>query len=294
MPYYDGQGRGFPIRWLIALVIAGMGLWSYYHQSEVNPVTGQKQHVAMTADQETAIGLQSAPQMAAEMGGEVDESDPREQLVKRIGQHVLIGSDAHKSPYNYDFHLLNDSKTINAFALPGGQVFITVGLLDKLENEAQLAGVLGHEIGHVVNRHAAQHLAKSELGQKIASSVGVAASQDMRHGMEASAVAAVVNHMMQLKYSRNDESEADQFGLQYMTQAGYDPRAMLGVMKILMESSKRGEQPEILQTHPQPEHRIERIQAYLDKNYPGGVPEDLTMGPALQHAVEAGYDDRAR
>jgi predicted Zn-dependent protease len=294
MPDYDNQGRGFPLRWIIALAIAGMGLWTYFSQSQVNPVTGEKQHVAMTADQETAIGLQSAPEMAAQMGGEVSASDPREQLVKRIGQKVYINSDAQRSPYTYDFHLLNDSKTINAFALPGGQVFITVGLLDKLENEAQLAGVLGHEIGHVVNRHAAEHLAKSELGQKIAGSVGVAASRDMRHGMEAAAVAAVVNHMLQLKYSRNDESEADQFGLQYMTQAGYDPRAMLGVMKILMDVSRSGAQPELFQTHPQPEHRIERIQAYLDKTYPNGVPADLTMGQPLHHSVEAGYEDRAR
>jgi predicted Zn-dependent protease len=294
MPDYENQGRGFPMRWLIALVIAGMGLWTYFHQTEVNPVTGQKQHVAMTADQETAIGLQSAPEMAAQMGGEVAESDPREQLVKRIGEKVYINSDAQRSPYKYDFHLLNDPQTINAFALPGGQIFITVGLLDKLENEAQLAGVLGHEIGHVVNRHAAQQLAKSELGQKIAGSVGVAASRDMRHGMEASAVAAVVNKMMQLKYSRNDESEADQYGLEYMTQAGYDPRAMLGVMKILMESSRGGQQPELFQTHPQPEHRIERIQAYLDKNYPNGVPAELTMGRPLQRSLEAGYEDRAR
>src|SRR5205085_11027195 len=115
--------------------------------TEVKPVTGEKQHIALNTDQEIALGLQAAPQMVAEMGGEVPSSDPQAQTVKEIGQRVWQSSDARRSPYKFAFHLLADPKTINAFALPGGQIFITRGLLTKLENEAQLAGVLGHETG---------------------------------------------------------------------------------------------------------------------------------------------------
>ena len=164
---YQG-GRRLPIGAGRALVIALIGIVMYMSRTQVNPVTGKKQHVAMSVDQEMALGLQAAPEMANKMGGDVDPSeDPRAALVEEVGRRLVHTSDARKSPYveNFHFHLLRDPKTINAFALPGGQIFITEGLLNRMDNEAQLAGVLGHEIGHVVNRHAAEQMAKGQLGQ---------------------------------------------------------------------------------------------------------------------------------
>jgi predicted Zn-dependent protease len=127
---------------------------------------------------------------------------------------------------------------VNAFALPGGPIFITLGLFEKLDNESQLAGVLGHEIGHVVGRHAAENLAKSQLGSTIATAIGVGASDDRGHGRSAMFAAQVADQMFQLRFSRADESEADTLGLTYMTQAGYDPTGMLDLMRILQEVSK--------------------------------------------------------
>src|SRR5699024_2750743 len=146
------------------------------------------------------------------------------QLVAEVGKRIVSRSDAGKSPYvgNFHFILLRDPDTINAFALPGGQVFITRGLYERLQNEAQLAGVLGHEIGHVINRHAAEHMAKGQLGGMLATAVGVGASDNQGHGQMAAMAAAMVNQMAQLKFSRSDESEADRYGLMYMAQAGYD------------------------------------------------------------------------
>jgi len=284
----DGRGSGFGIRILIAIAMAIFGLFTYYSHTEVNPVTGEKQHISLTTDQEIALGLQAAPEMAAEMGGEVATTDPQSQVVKSIGQKVWQNSDAHRSPYQFAFHLLADSKTINAFALPGGQVFITRGLLDKLENEAQLAGVLGHEIGHVINRHAAEHMAKGQLGQLLAGAAGVATT-DNRRGMSGAIVAQAVNQMTQLKFSRNDESEADDFGLKYMTQSGFDPRAMLGVMQILQDASRGNRQPEFLATHPHPEARLEKIKSFLAKTYPEGVPSYLTQGRPLNSPQNVNY-----
>lgn len=260
-----GRGFGWTTRILLALAIVGFALFKYFSQTEVNPVTGEKQHIAMTADQEAALGLEAAPEMAAQMGGEADPSDPKTELVQGIGRKVVQNSDAAKSPYNYDFHLLRDPETLNAFALPGGQVFITYGLLTKLHDEAQLAGVLGHEIGHVVNRHAAEHMATGQLGQLLAMATGVAVSDEDGRGQRAAMVAAMVNQMVQLKYSRGDELEADRVGMDYMSQAGYDPSAMLGVMRILAEASQGGRAPELLSTHPYPEQRLEAIQKYLDE-----------------------------
>ena len=279
-PYEE---RGPNLRWLAALVIAAIGFITYMVHTQVNPVTHERQHIAMDVDQEKALGLEAAPQMAAKMGGAINpQVDPRAAFVARVGRKLVALSDARESPYvdNFHFYLLRDPHTINAFALPGGQVFITEGLFDKLSDEAELAGVLGHEIGHVVGRHAAEQMAKGQLGQALAVAVGIGASGD-RRGQSAAMAAAMVNQMSQLHFSRADESQADRFGLRFMAQAGYDPRAMVDVMKILIDASRGNRQPEILATHPNPERRLEEIRSILEATYPNGVPETFTRGRPL-------------
>jgi predicted Zn-dependent protease len=209
------------------------------------------------------------------------------QLVSRIGNKVLEASPAREGAFKFQFHLLRDPQTINAFALPGGQIFITVGLLNALQTEAQLAGVLGHEIGHVIHRHAAEHMASGQLGQTIAVAVGVAASDEYGRGQGAAAVAQVVNGMLQLKYGREDEKEADREGLKYIVSAGYDPRAMLGVMEVLKKAAGAGRQPEFMASHPHPESRLEEIRRFIAENYPNGVPSNLTQGRWLHGTVGA-------
>jgi predicted Zn-dependent protease len=279
------------VRWVIGLIIALVGVGMYMFRTEVNPVTGEKQHIAMGVDEEKALGLQAAPDMAAKMGGDIDpRDDPRAAFVSQVGRKLVERSDASRSPYvgNFHFHLLNDPKTINAFALPGGQIFITRGLFDRLENEAELAGVLGHEIGHVIERHTAQQMAAGQLGQILTVAVGVGASGQDDRGRKAQMAAALANQMFSLKYSRGDESQSDSIGLKYMVQAGYDPRAMLSVMKILKAASSGDRQPEFLATHPLPETRLEAIQAQLDKDYPQGVPPDLTTGKKFPRSGSSG------
>lgn len=260
--YGYGGGRGIHFRSIIGIAIILFGIISYFTHESVNPTTGERQHVSMTPDDEIALGLQSAPQMAAQMGGETPLSDPRAEEVEHIGELLVARSDAKNSPYQYQFHLLNDMQTINAFALPGGQVFITLGLYEKMTDEAELAGVLGHEIGHVVERHVAQQIEKSRLGQSIVLGTGIAAS-GRRDGLATWALADLANEMIQLKFSREDESQADQRGLQFMTETGYDPRAMIDVMQILNEISAGGSEPEFLQTHPDPGDRAEAIQNWI-------------------------------
>src|SRR6185503_11818530 len=147
---------------------------------QVNPATGEYQHVALTQDQEKALGLQAAPKMAQEMGGAADPArDPDARMVSEVGSKLVRSAKQPSgSAYrdNFNFYLLNDSKTVNAFALPGGQIFITRALYNRLENEAQLAGVLGHETGHVIGRHSAEQMAKGKLGQMLAGAAGVATS----------------------------------------------------------------------------------------------------------------------
>lgn len=280
---YGNRRSGLPLgRLLIAAVIGIGGIIMYFSRTEVNPVTGEKQHIAMNVDQEKALGLEAAPQMAEQMGGIVDpRSDPNAARVAQLGAMLVQKSDASKSPYvdNFHFFLLKDPQTVNAFALPGGQIFITRALYDRLENEAQLAGVLGHEIGHVINRHAAEHMAKGQLGSALVTAVGIGASDERGRGQMAAYAAMMANQMLQLKYSRSDELESDNFGLKYMSQTGYTPAAMLDVMRILKEASGSRGGSSILATHPDPDARIERIQAYLKENPPGA---ELSKGKPLR------------
>jgi beta-barrel assembly-enhancing protease len=278
-----GGGRGFNPRWIIALVIAGIGIVSFLSSRQRNPVTGKVQYVAMSVDQEKALGLEAAPQMAQQMGGVVDpRRDPDAALVSEVGQKLVTASDTSRSPYvgNFHFHLLNDDKMINAFALPGGQIFITRALFKRLENEAQLAGVLGHEIGHVINRHSAQQMSKGNLGRMLATAAGVG-SGDSRVAMGAE----MANQMFQLKYGRKDETESDTVGIDYMVDAGYDPRGMLGVMEILKEAAGRGRQPEWMMSHPLPENRLREIAQIIEKNYKPEQLARLTTGRPLSGAA---------
>ncbi len=273
----NDYGGGFNFRLLIGIVIAIFSVIGYFSHVSVNPVTGEKQHLSMTPDQEMQLGLQSAPQMSAEMGGDVPWSSREAEEVRYIGKRIWNRSDASKSPYQYTYHLLNDPNTVNAFALPGGQVFITKALYEDLSDEAELAGVLGHETGHVVERHSAQQVEKSQLGSRLVTAVAVGSRHTLTSGM----AAGVVDQIMQLKFSREDENQADECGVRFMAQAGFDPRAMIDVMNVLMQQTKGGRQPEFLVTHPYPETRIVTIQGELNQQYPNGVPGDLVRGNKL-------------
>ncbi|PWK24376.1 peptidase M48-like protein [Arcicella aurantiaca] len=250
-------------RLIVGLIMAGIALFSYYSKMQVNPITGKRQAVTLTPQQEIAMGLQSAPQMAAEFGGLFNNQEAQNQ-VKNVGMKVVTNSDAAKSEYQFNFHLLADPETVNAFALPGGQIFITVGLLKRLSSEDQLAGVLGHEIGHVIGRHSAQQMAKDELTNGLLGAA-VAATSDPYSPNNSAAIAQYVGKMITMKYGRDDELEADKFGVKYMIESGYNPEKMIEVMEILKAASGGGDRPsEFQSTHPDPDHRIIEIKKALE------------------------------
>src|SRR4051812_11931042 len=112
----------------IGLAIAAVATLSYYSRTQTNTITGDKQHIQLTPGQEVALGLQAAPEMSLQYGGDI-ESGEVAAYMEAVGQRVVSQSDAAKTPYRFKFHVLRDDRTVNAFALPGGQVFITVGLL---------------------------------------------------------------------------------------------------------------------------------------------------------------------
>jgi predicted Zn-dependent protease len=245
-------------RWLIALVIAAFGFISYCSTTSDNPITGEKQRVRMTPEEEVALGRQLAPRMAAQMGGVL--KGPSAERVERIGQRIVERSSAAKTPYKYNFYVLADPKTVNAFALPGGQIFITQALLGLLESEHEVAAVLGHEVGHVLARHSAEHLAKQQLTQQLISAVIVGSGS-----YEAGQLANLAGSLINMKHGREDELESDSLGLRLMREAGYDPSAMIRVMQVLEKASGGSRQPEFASTHPSPANRTQRIREQLEK-----------------------------
>ena len=256
-------------RLVIAAIIALFAVVTYFGSSSENPLTGEKQRVAMTPEQEVNLGYQSAPQMAAQMGG-VSRNTQAVALVQRVGESLVRQSIAAKSPYKFSFHVLADPKTVNAFALPGGPVFITEGLLRQLKSEAELAGVLGHEIGHVIARHSSERLAKQQLTQNLLGAL-VVGSGDYTTAQ----IGQMVGGMINMKYGREDELESDALGIRIMAEAGYDPRALINVMETLAKASSGSRQPEFFSTHPHPENRQARIREEIEKRFPSGVPEGL-------------------
>ena len=259
----QNQRSGIPIKLLVAVVLAGFALCKYYSNSSMNEITGETQHISMSPEQEIALGLQSAPEMAQEMGG-LSRNPEGTAIVKHVGQKIVKQSSAHQTPYQYDFHLLADPQTINAFALPGGQIFITEGLLMRLTtdgrslSEDMLAGVLGHEVGHVVARHSAEKMAQMELAQGITGAVTMA-TYDPSNPNTAYIAQSVAN-MIQMKYGREQELQSDNLGVRFMLEAGYNPELLIQVMEVLKQAAGPNRSPEFQSTHPDPENRQAEIQ----------------------------------
>jgi predicted Zn-dependent protease len=253
----------------MGIVMAVIALISYLGSKSYNPVTGENQYISLTQHQEIALGLQATPQMMQQHGGLYP--DPEHQnYVDRVGEKLLRESAAGRADWQYEFHLLRDPRTINAFALPGGQVFITAALYSRLKTEGQLAGVLGHEIGHVVARHGAQRIAKSQLTNGLTGAVAVASGN-----AQTAQLAAMIGQLVNMKYGREDELQSDILGVRFMADAGYDPRSMIEVMKILAASHQGQAPPEFFSTHPNPENRVAKIQQAISSVFPDGVPEGL-------------------
>lgn len=250
------RGSKLKIRLLIGLAIVAFAFVKKCNQKQENPYTGRTQTISMTPEQEIAIGLQSAPQMAQQHGG-LYPDQKYQALVDEVGNKLIQASIARETPYRYEFHLLADPKTINAFALPGGQIFITFALFSKLENQDQLAGVLGHEIGHVLGKHSAERIAESEFWRTA--SMGATVGADM---------GGLINGIGQntlLKNGRGDELESDDLGVRFMIRAGYNPEEMIGVMQILKAAAGPNRVPEFQSSHPDPDNRIEKIKESIER-----------------------------
>lgn len=272
-----GRRGGFgSARLLIAAAIAIFSLITYFSTRQTNPVTEEVQHISMTTEQEVMLGQQAAPEMETQFGGP-SADQALQARVDQIGQKILSSSEASQAPYSFEFTVLADRETVNAFALPGGKIYITEALAGLLQTEGELAGVLAHEIVHVVGRHSAEQVARAQLTDGL-TGAAVIATYDPQNPSSAqqAAMAQMIGQVIGMRYGREDELESDRLGVAYMADAGYDPRALVKVMQVLAEANGGPRQPEFLSTHPDPGNRIEAIEAAIAERFPNGMPEGLT------------------
>lgn len=239
-----------------------------------NPATGKKvlsmhnPNNPASLKKEIELGTKAQVQFLKGNGGEVPD-DVIVNYVRQIGHNLAAVSERPDLPW--EFHVL-DSQQINAFALPGGKVFMSRGLLERLTTEAQLAGVLGHEIGHVTALHLGQRMAQQVGVTALGIGLGVAGDVSDEDWLRVLGVGtAVGGNVYLLSFSRGNESEADALGVRYMTRLGYNPYGQVQVMEILKEASgSRGSSgiERMLSTHPLPQDRIDDLRELIAKNYP--------------------------
>jgi predicted Zn-dependent protease len=215
----------------------------------VNPVTGKKQMVMMTEGQEIAMGKESDPQVIA-FFGLYDNQDLQKFITEKGLAMVAI---SHRPKIHYEFKIV-DSPVVNAFAVPGGYVYFTRGIMAHFNNEAEFAGVLGHEIGHITARHSVIQQRNAMLGQ-IGMIAGIILVPQLSDFVEP--LSAGMNLAM-MSFGRNDERQSDKLGVEYSSRIGYDASEMAGFFKTLERQEAAGggsDIPEFLSTHPSPTER---------------------------------------
>ena len=225
----------------------------------VNPVTGKKEIILVSEGQEVAMGAQSDPAVTAQFGL---YPDPKMQkFINEKGQQMAAIS--HRSNLKYQFKVV-DSPVINAFAVPGGYVYFTRGIMAHFNNEAQFAGVLGHEIGHVTARHSARQQTKAMLGQVGLMGAMVLSPRVAEFGDQA----MQGMQLLFLKFGRDDERQSDELGVEYSSKIGYDASQMADFFQTLAREQAKGGQeaiPDFLSTHPNPEDRYATVHQLADK-----------------------------
>lgn len=242
--------------WTLALPVVGLGLLA---ACAVNPATGEREFTLMSEAQEIAIGQEMDGQIIAEMGL-YDDPDLQE-YVSGIGLRLAQASERPNLPWKFT---VVDSPVVNAFALPGGFIYLTRGILPFLGDEAEMVGVVGHEIGHVTARHSAQQYSRATGAQLglLLGSVFVPAVE--RFG----GLAQTGLGLLFLRYGRDDELQADSLGTRYSARGGWDPAGVAGMLSTLDRlgdaSENRQGIPNWLASHPPPEDRVERVQAAIE------------------------------
>jgi predicted Zn-dependent protease len=221
-----------------------------------NPVTGKKQLMLVSQEQEIQMDRQYSPMQLSSDYGQVQDLSLN-QYVDSVGQSMA--AKTHRPDMPYSFRVVN-ATYVNAYAFPGGTIACTRGIMLALENEAELAALLGHELGHVNARHSAEQMSKGMVTQTVVGGLSVlAGTQGAAYGQIASQLGSMSAGALLASYSRDNEREADDLGMRYMVGSGYNPQGMVGLMDVLRRMSKHKPSSIDLMfaTHPMSDERYE-------------------------------------
>ena len=264
---FRSRGRSLGLLWFLSgLAASGCA---------VNPATGSNQLMLVTEEQEIAMGRQADTAVIATIGLYPDAA--WQSYIQQFGARLAATTERPNLPWTFR---VVDDPAVNAFAIPGGFVYVTRGLLTHLTSEAELASVVGHEIGHVTARHTAAEMSKQQmigLGLAVGS---MASSQVAKYAGTANQALGI----LYLKFSRDDESQADQLGLRYMRRANFDPRQMPEVFRMLdrLTTAEGGSRlPTWLETHPSPANRVAAINTQI-----AALPQDFSGTSVNRDAYE--------
>ncbi|MBA3887465.1 MAG: M48 family metalloprotease, partial [Acidobacteria bacterium] len=223
-----------------------------------NPATGERQFSLMSEAQEVQIGKEVDVEIRREMG--VYDNAELQQYVSRIGQRLARASERPELPWQF---AVVDEPAVNAFAVPGGYIYLTRGILAFLHDEDQLAGVLGHEIGHVTARHSAQQYTKQTTAGVGLALLGIFVPE----ARPFQGITETAAGLLLLRYGRDHERQADRLGVQYTAQTGYDPAGVAGMLTTLARldeaAGERRGVPNWLSTHPAPADRVVEVQQFV-------------------------------
>jgi len=243
---------------MIKQIIALFVLFTLVISCAVNPVTGKSEFMLVSEQDEIEMGRKYDPEIVQMYGV---YNDPKLlKYIDDIGQRMVKIS--HRPNLKFEIKVM-DSPVVNAFAVPGGYLYITRGILAYLNDEAQLAGVMGHEIGHVTARHSAKQQSKAQLAQ-----IGMAAGSIFVEGFDQYAgLAGQAVGLLFLKFGRDDERQSDELGVQYSTKVGYNAHEMAAFFRVLdqLSGGNNGGLPDFLSTHPNPADRVVTVNKLTDK-----------------------------
>jgi len=239
----------------------------------INPISGDEDLMFYPEQKDIAIGRKFAPKVEKQMGGRI-AIESLQGYIDSVGQR--IARVCHRPDLEYHFVAL-EHESINALALPGGYVFLTKSILEKLTTEAQLAGILAHEVAHVVARDSMAALSRKQAIDVLLITIGTQETP-----AEAMRAAQLTRLFLDLRYSREDEHQADLAGLDYMVEAGYDPQGMIETMQML-QSQQKGRPIEFFSTHPAPANREEYLRQKIRARY--GNTTGLKTGKQDYHTA---------
>jgi len=249
----------------IKQIILSVILTSLFIGCTKAPITGRNQLIMVSPQEEMQLGYQSAKEILSK---QPISRDPRlNAMVKRVGQR--IAKVTGQNNYKWEFFVIKNDKEANAFCLPGGKVFVYTGLFKYISNDAELAAVMGHEIGHALARHGAERMSQgmlAQMGGEVLQSVMAGQGNPQNTAMVMQAFGIGTQLGVILPHSRTQEYEADHIGLVLMAKAGYNPNSALTFWNKFAKSGKTP--PEYLSTHPAPANRISTIKKLIPKVMP--------------------------